>query len=94
MKGEQFSEVIVDHTTGKVAKVEPMTSGADLAAAKKQAEAMIKAKQSLRAVMDKAAKANKGYRPVSVFPALKDGHPVAEVTPSPGVVRLKRSRSR
>jgi hypothetical protein len=80
MKGEQFSEVIVDHTTGKVAKVEPMTSGEDLAAAKTQAEAMTKAKQSLPAVVDKAAKANKGYRPVSIFPALKDGHPVAEVT--------------
>jgi hypothetical protein len=84
MKGEQFSEVIVDHTTGKVATVEPISSGEDLVAAKTQAEAMTKAKQSLRAAVDKAAKANKGYRPVSVFPALKDGHPVADVTLTKG----------
>jgi hypothetical protein len=34
--------------------------------------------------VDKAAKANKGYRPVSVCPALKDGHPVAAVTLAKG----------
>src|SRR5712692_10596124 len=33
-KGDKFSEVIVDHTTGKVSKVEPITEGKDLAAAK------------------------------------------------------------
>ncbi len=41
---------------------------------------MAKSKRSLRAATDQAAKDNKGYRPVSVVPALKDGHPVAEVT--------------
>jgi hypothetical protein len=79
-KGTGFSEVIVDHTTGKVTKTEAITSGDDLTAAKAQGEAMAKAKRSLRTVADQAAKANKGYRVVSVMPALKDGHPVAEVT--------------
>jgi hypothetical protein len=80
MKGDKFSEVIVDHRSGKVAKAEPITGGEDLTASKAQAEAMAKAKRSLRAALAEAVKANKGYRPVGVTPALKDGHPVAEVT--------------
>jgi hypothetical protein len=80
MRGPAFSEVIVDHTTGKVAKTEAITSGDDLTAAKVQSEAMAKAKRSLRTVADQAAKENKGYRVVGVMPVLKDGHPVAEVT--------------
>jgi len=79
-KGPGFSEVIVDHTTGKVAKTEAITSRDDLTAANAQSEAMVRAKRSLRTVADQAAKENKGYRVVSVIPALKEGHPVAEVT--------------
>ena len=79
-KGDSFSEVIVDHKTGKVAKAEPITSGDDLTAAKAQSEAMAKAKRSLDAAASEAVKENKGYRVVSVMPALKDGHPVADVT--------------
>ena len=80
MKGEKFSEVIVDHKTGKVAKAEPISGGDDLRAAKAQSEAMAKAKRSLDAAASEAVKENKGYRAVSVIPALKDGHPVAGVT--------------
>ena len=80
MKGDQFSEVIVDHKTGKVAKAEPIAQGDDLAHAKAQSEAMAKAKRSLDAAASEAVKENKGYRVVSVMPALKDGHPVADVT--------------
>jgi hypothetical protein len=80
MKGDTFSEVIVDHKTGKVAKAEPITGGDDLSAAKAQSEAMAKAKRSLDAAASEAVKENKGYRAVSVMPALKDGHPVADVT--------------
>src|SRR6266508_3634680 len=47
MKGDKFSEVIVDHKTGKVAKTEAITGGKDLTAAKAQSEAMAKAKRSL-----------------------------------------------
>jgi len=79
-KGGKFSEVIVDHNTGKVSKAEPITSGDDLTDAKAQSEAMARAKESLRAALDKVLKTNSGYRAVSVIPALKDGHPVADVT--------------
>jgi len=80
MKGDKFSEVIVDHQTGKVAKAEPITGGEDLTAAKAQSEAMAKAKRSLDAAAAEAVKENKGFRAVSVMPAIKDGHPVADVT--------------
>jgi len=80
MKGEKFSEVIVDHKTGKVAKTEAITQGDDLTHAKAQSEAMAKAKRSLEAAASEALKENKGYRVVSVTPELKDGHPVADVT--------------
>ena len=78
--GDKFAEVIVDHKTGKVAKAEPITNADDLAHAKAQSEAMAKAKRSLDAAASEAVKENKGYRVVSVMPALKDGHPVADVT--------------
>ncbi len=80
MKDNKFSEVIVDHATGKVAKAEPITGGDDLTAAKAQSEAMAKAKRSLAAAAAEAVKENKGFRAVSVMPALKDDHPVADVT--------------
>ncbi len=80
MKGDKFSEVIVDHKTGMVAKAEPITQGDDLEHAKAQSEAMAKAKRPLDAAASEAVKENKGYRVVSVMPALKDGHPVADVT--------------
>jgi len=79
-KGDKFSEVIVDHATGRVAKAEPITSGDDLTHAKAQSEAMAKAKRSLNAATAAAVKANKGFRAVSVMPSLKDGHPVADIS--------------
>ena len=79
-KGDKFSEVVVDHNTKTIAKAESITSGEDLTAAKAQSEAMSKAKQSLRATLTKVLKDNPGFRAVSIFPALKDGHPAAEVT--------------
>jgi len=83
-KGDAFSEVVVDHNTGKAAKTEAITSGEDLSAAKTQNEAMAKAKQSLHATLAKVLKGNPGFRAVSIVPALKDGHPVAEVTLTKG----------
>ena len=80
VKGDGFSEVIVDHKTGKIAKAEPITKGDDLTHAKAQSEAMGKAKRSLDAAASEAVKENKGYRVISVMPELKDGHPVADVT--------------
>jgi hypothetical protein len=80
MKGDAFSEVIVDHKTGKVAKAEPITKEEDLKEAKAQSGAMTKAKRSLEAAASAAVKENTGFRAVSVMPALKDDHPVADVT--------------
>ena len=83
-KGDAFSEIVVYHNTGKAAKTEAITSGEDLAAAKTQNEAMAKAKQPLHAALIRVLKANPGFRAVSIFPALKDGHPVAEITLAQG----------
>ena len=79
MKGDAFSEVIVDHKTGKVAKAEPITKADDLTAAKAQKEAIAKAKRSLATAASEAVKENKGFRAVAVMPSLKEGHPVADV---------------
>ncbi len=84
MKGERFSEVIVDHTSGRITKTEAITGGEDLVAAKAQSEAMSKAKLSLRAATLRAVRANKGFRAVSAIPTLKEMHPVAEITLAKG----------
>src|ERR1700746_88682 len=68
MKGDKFSEVIVDHKSGKVAKAEPITKDDDLKDAKAQSQAMAKAKRSLAAAAADAVKANAGYRAISVLP--------------------------
>jgi hypothetical protein len=79
-RGSAFQEVIVDYTTGKVAKAGPLDEADDVAAAKKQMAAMAKAKTSLKAATDKAEQENAGYRAVSVTPMLKANHAVAKVT--------------
>ena len=84
MKGDKFSEVIVDHQTGRIAKTEAITGGEDLAAAKQQSAAMAQAKSSLRAAAEAAVKANSGFRVVSVMPSLKGGKPMADVTLAKG----------
>jgi hypothetical protein len=45
---------------------------------------MSKAKRSLREALANALKGNPGFRAVSIFPTLKDGHPVAEVSLAKG----------
>ncbi len=45
---------------------------------------MATAKVSLRAAVQNALRANAGFRAVSVTPALKDGHAVAEVALAKG----------
>jgi hypothetical protein len=76
-KDGKFFEVIVDHATGTIAKVEPITEGEDLAHAKAQSAALTNAKKSLKEAVYKAA--GPSARAVSVTPDLKDGHPVASV---------------
>lgn len=79
MKGDKFAEVVVDHKTGKIVKTEAITSGEDLTAAKKQAEAMAKTKRSLRDVVTKEEKANAGFKAVSVSAEMEAGAPHADV---------------
>jgi hypothetical protein len=78
-QGQKFYEVIVDRKSGKVAEIEPITAGEDLAEAKSQAAAAAQAKIPLKAAVDKAEQASAGARAVSVTPELKDGHTVAVV---------------
>jgi hypothetical protein len=78
-KGGQFSEVVVDHASGKVAKTEKITEGDDLKSANAQSAAAAKAKSSLAAALEKALAANKEYGAVSATAALKSGQPVAEI---------------
>src|SRR5437660_1156734 len=54
MKDDKFSEVVVDHLTGKVAKVEPITEGEDLPHARSQNAAMSRATKSLQDAVDQA----------------------------------------
>jgi len=78
--GDSFMEVIVDYSTGTVAKVEAITDGGDLAAAQAQKAAVAQSKRSLAEATATAVKSNAGYRAVSAMPNLDGGHPVAEVT--------------
>jgi len=79
-QGGKFSEVLVDHNTGKVAKSEAITGGDDLADAKKQMQASAKAKKPLKSAVDQAEQATAGYRAISVTAKLSNGHAVAMVT--------------
>src|SRR5215813_9520073 len=80
MKGDAFSEVIVDHTSGKVTKVEPITSGHDLTDATAQRAAMATATKALRAAVTAALTAHPGAQAVSVTPKVQGNKAVAEIT--------------
>jgi hypothetical protein len=79
-KGDQFSEVIVDHKSGAIKKAEKIRDDDDLTEAKEQSRAMAKARVPLDQAVTAALKANAGYRAVSVTPELKSDRPVAEIT--------------
>jgi uncharacterized membrane protein YkoI len=84
MKGDKFSEVIVDHKTGRVIKTEPITGGDDLAAASKQAQALGKTTHTLRDAIARAEKANPGFHALSVVPETENGSAHADVTLAKG----------
>ena len=79
-KASQFSEVIVDHQSGKLLTAETILKGDDLKNAQSQSAASGKAKTSLTAAIEKALRANKGYSAVGAAATLKGGQPVAEIT--------------
>jgi hypothetical protein len=74
-----FSEVLVDRNTGQTSTPAPITDHDDLASATAQSAAMAKATRSLSDAVGRALAANPGFRALSVVPALKGNHPVAEV---------------
>jgi hypothetical protein len=80
LKGDRFSELIVDHTSGAAANDAWITDSADMKAAQAQAAAMAKAKVTLDVVTANAVQGHPGYRAVSAVPALEDGRPIAVVT--------------
>jgi hypothetical protein len=79
VKDDTFSEVIVDYNAGTVTKVDPITDGGDLAAARGQKEAMARATRSLEEATAEAVRLNPGYRAVSALPRLSEGHPIVDV---------------
>jgi hypothetical protein len=82
-KEGKYFEVIVDHMTGSVAKVEPITEGEDLTHAKAQKAAMDRAKIELADAATKAKGQAKGEATevlvVSAIPELKNDRPEATV---------------
>jgi hypothetical protein len=80
MKGDKYSEVIVDHMSDSIKKAEPITDADDLKDAKQQAEALGKARLSLEQAVGAAIKSNSGYQAVSAVPMLSDGQPEASIT--------------
>ena len=87
-KGDDFSEVVADPKTGAIVKTEKVTDTDELNDAADQKTAMAKAKTSLAAA-DAAVKENSGFRAVSIFPDLQDGHAIAEVTLLQGTTAKK-----
>ena len=59
--GSKYFEVIVDQTSGEIAKAEPITGGDDLAEAKKQNDGMFRATRELREAVREAKHDNPGY---------------------------------
>ena len=78
-KAGAYSEVVVDHVTGKIGKIEAITSGEDLTAAQSQARAIGKAKASLSVAVDKAEQETTGFHAVSATAELRKGHRTAVV---------------
>jgi hypothetical protein len=78
-KDGRFSKVLVDYSTGNIAKVRAITEGDDLATAQSQRAVMAKAKTGLKQAVDKATGEAPGFRAVAVIPNLKGGRAVASV---------------
>ena len=78
--GSKYFEVIVDQTSGEIAKAAPITGGDDLADAKKQNDGLYRATRELREAVKEAKRDNPGYSAVSVWSEMKDNHSVATVT--------------
>jgi hypothetical protein len=74
-----LSELLVDRTTGTTSTPDSIEDPQDLANARAQSAAMAKATRSLGDAVGRALASHPGFHALSVVPALKGGHPVAEV---------------
>jgi hypothetical protein len=92
LKGNDFFEVVIDPNAGAGTKSEKITDADDLKAAAMQKTAMAKATVSLLAATEAVVKANAGFVAVSIFPHLKDGHAIAEVTLLQGTTSKKMTQ--
>jgi uncharacterized lipoprotein NlpE involved in copper resistance len=88
-KGDEFSEVVADPKTGTIVRSEKLTDDDEISDAADQKAAIEKAKVSLLAAADTAVKDNAGARAVAIFPDLRDGHAIAEVTLLEGTTAKK-----
>jgi hypothetical protein len=88
-KDDDFTEVVADPKTGMIVKSEKITDSDELNDAADQKAAMEKATISLLAATEAAVKANAGFRAVAIFPDLRDGHAVAEITLLQGTTAKK-----
>ena len=77
--GSKYFEVILDHSSGEIAKADPITGGDDLANARKQNDGMFRATRELREAVKEAKRDNPGYSAVSVWSEMKDDHSIATV---------------
>jgi len=75
----KFTEVIVDHKSRAIKKVETITDTDDLKDATEQNKAMEAASVSLSNATAQAVVANPGYSAVGAIPTMKNGHPVADI---------------
>jgi len=80
MKGDAFTEVVADPSTGAIKEAETIKEADDLKEATEQKAAMAKAKVPLLNAAETAVNANSGFRAVSIYPQLQNGNPMAEVT--------------
>ena len=70
-KAGAFSEVFIDHMTGKVVKTDKITGGDDMKEAKDESKASSKPTTTLASAVASALAANPGYTAVEVSPVLQ-----------------------
>jgi hypothetical protein len=79
-KHDGFSEVILYPAIRMVTEIVEVTDAAKIKIAMEQNLAMERTSVSLLSATENAVKANDGFRAVSIFPTLGQGHPIAVVT--------------
>ncbi len=79
-KGSEIDETIVDYATGAIKKSDKLVDPDDIKDAKKQVDAMSKAKKSLADAVAAAVTANPGYQAIRVVPRASGGKASAAIT--------------